>query len=110
MTAARRLSTVSSGSSAPTVARLEEVEPVREEEEEGAGSEEELELSQDSDQYSQGGLPEESMLEGGEGDGEVPPNLHQQLAAFIRSRPSLHQQVKILGVKCWVFNVHDLVK
>ena len=92
VTAARRLSTVSSSSSAPTVARLEEVEPVREEEEE-AGSEEELELSQDSDQYSQGGLPEESMLEGGEGEGEVPPNLHQQLAAFIRSRPSLHQQV-----------------
>ena len=71
------------------MARLEEVEPVREEE----GSEEDLELSQGSDQYSQGGLPEESMLEGGEGEGEVPPNLHQQLAAFIRSRPSLHQQV-----------------
>ena len=97
MSAARRLSTISSSSCAPTVARLREVEPVREEEEEGAGSEEDLELSQDSqgsDQYSQGGLAEESMLEEGEVEGEVPPNLHQQLSAFIRSRPSLHQQVK----------------
>ena len=85
--------------------RLKEVEPVREEEE-GAASEEELELSQDSqgsDQYSQGGLAEESMLEEGEEEVELPPNLHQQLAAFIRSRPSLHQQVQPVKLICSVF-------
>ena len=63
------------------------------EEEEYSDVEEGSQGSQDS-QYSARGPAEESMVEGVEEEA-VAPNLHQQLAAFIRARPSLHQRIVV---------------
>ena len=63
--------------------------------------------SQDS-QYSERGPAEESMVEGVEEE-VVAPNLHQQLAAFIRARPSLHQQV-VVYEPLWLHQFHQDVK
>ena len=48
--------------------------------------------SSQASQYSEAGLAEESILEGGEEE-LVELSLDQQLSSFIRTRPSLHQQV-----------------
>ena len=48
--------------------------------------------SSQASQYSEAGLAEESILEGGEEE-QVEVSLDQQLSSFIRNRPSLHQQV-----------------
>ena len=52
----------------------------------------ESQASSQASQYSDAGLAEESILEGGEEE-KVELSLDQQLSSFIRTRPSLHQQV-----------------
>ena len=60
--------------------------------EEQVDSDEGSQASSQASQYSEAGLAEESLLEGGEEE-EVELSLDQQLSSFIRTRPSLHQQV-----------------
>ena len=60
--------------------------------EEEVDSDEGSQASSQASQYSEAGLAEESLLEGGEEE-EVELSLDQQLSNFIRTRPSLHQQV-----------------
>ena len=73
-----------------------------------------------SSQSSQLGPEEESIWqgqeddiwqsqEGGDVEDEVPASLHQRLSAFIRSRPSLHQQV-LEYEPLWLKAFHEDVK
>ena len=64
-----------------------------EEEEAAMQDEEESQASSQASQYSEAGLAEESILEGQEEE-QVELSLDQQLSSFIRTRPSLHQQVR----------------
>ena len=70
-----------------------EGERSREEELDNKEDDEGSQASSQASQYSEAGLAEESILEGGEEE-QVELSLDQQLSSFIRARPSLHQQVR----------------
>ena len=97
---ARRISTTVTGTNAHFVSEKSK-EPKRRFKNHTGEKETDMPLAEeqvDSDggsqasQYSEAGLAEESLLEGGEEE-EVELSLDQQLSSFIRTRPSLHQQV-----------------
>ena len=70
-----------------------EEERSKQEEDADMQDEEESQASSQASQYSEAGLAEESILEGQEEE-QVELSLDQQLSSFIRTRPSLHQQVR----------------
>merc|ERR1719495_1423091 len=76
--------------------------------EEEVDSDEGSQASSQASQYSEAGLAEESLLEGGEEE-QVELNLDQQLSSFIRTRPSLHQQV-LEYEPLWLHKLHQDIK
>merc|ERR1712192_41732 len=86
-----------------------QVDEERSEEVDNMEDEEGSQASSQASQYSEAGLAEESILEGGEEEQEVELSLDQQLSSFIRTRPSLHQQV-LQYEPLWLHKFHQDTK
>merc|ERR1712032_283270 len=80
----------------------------REEELDNKEDDEGSQASSQASQYSEAGLAEESILEGGEEE-QVELSLDQQLSSFIRARPSLHQQA-LEYEPLWLHKFHQDTK